>query len=83
MYIYNIGIDSRHIYIYFHIYIIHKCTFIYIYTARRCVLPGSLQGRSRHDDDNDDDDDDDDDEHGDAESRNVVPACLFETSELE
>ena len=26
---------------------------------------------------------DDDDEHGDAESRNVVPACLFETSELE
>jgi hypothetical protein len=49
------------------------------------VLPGRLQGRSRHDDDNDDDDDDDDDddEHGDAESRNVVPACLFETSELE
>ena len=40
------------------------------------MLPGSLQGRSRHDDD-------DDDEHGDAESRNVVPACLFETSELE
>ena len=45
------------------------------------MLPGDLQGRSGHVDD--DDDDDDDDEHGESESRNVVPACLFETSELE
>ena len=44
------------------------------------MLPGDLQGRSRH---VDDDDDDNDDEHGESESRNVVPACLFETSELE
>ena len=43
------------------------------------MLPGDLQGRSRHVDD----DDDNDDEHGESESRNVVPACLFETSELE
>ena len=32
-------------------------------TARRLVLPGDLQGRSRHvDHDHDDDDDDDDDD---------------------
>ena len=35
------------------------CTHIYIYTARPVVLPGDLQGRSRHVDDDDDDDDDD------------------------
>ena len=32
----------------------------YIFTARRLVLPGDLQGRSRHGGDDDDDDDDDD-----------------------
>ena len=34
---------------------------LYNITARRLVLPGDLQGRSRHVDDDDDGDDDDDD----------------------
>ena len=41
----------------FHIY-------IYIITARRLVLPGDLQGRSRHVDHDDDDDDDDESNWG-------------------
>ena len=49
----------------------------YIITARRLVLPGDLQGRSRHvdldlddDDDDDDDNDGDEDEHVESQSRN-------------
>ena len=49
-----ICIYTVYLYVYIYVYIIY--VYIYIYTARRLVLPGYLQGRSRHVDDNDDDD---------------------------
>ena len=44
--------------LYIYIYTIYIYIYIHNITARRLVLPGDLQGRSRHVDDDDDDDDD-------------------------
>ena len=56
------GYPQLFIYLCICLYIYLSIFHIYIITARRLVLPGDLQGRSRHVDHDDDDYDDDDDD---------------------